>query len=192
VLVSKVDRSQFSEGKMAQALTISFVGVDKFTIAHNNQTTAELPFVDPLTREDWEDIQTVEDALAINRTLDPAAAEIWKTYNILARIATAQGKTPSAQAYRQQARSAKAAFAGTQYELQQHEPLITVVVTAMADQSAAEQLETLLTNRNENGWGQLVAVIRRILAGERSIKALWDDLDADDSMIIQAIIDRLS
>jgi tetratricopeptide (TPR) repeat protein len=136
--------------------------------------------------------QRAEEALAIKQTLDQAAATIWTTYDILAKIATAQGKTPSAQAYRQQARSAKAAFAGTQYELQQHEPLITAVVTAVADQSAAEQLETLLTNRNENGWGQLVAAIRRILAGERSIEALWDDLDADDSMIIQAIIDRLA
>jgi hypothetical protein len=61
----------------------------------------------------------------------------------------------------------------------------------VADQSAAEELETLLTKLNENGWGQLVDAIRRILAGERSIEALWDDLDSDDSMIIQAIIDRL-
>jgi hypothetical protein len=125
-----------------------------------------------------------------SRCIAPAA--IWTTYDLLAKIATDQGETQSAQAYRRQARSAKVAFAGTQYELQEYEPLITAVVTAVADQSAAEELETLLTKRNENGWGQLVAAIRRILAGERLIEALWDDLDLNDYMIIQAIIDRLS
>ncbi len=133
-----------------------------------------------------------QEALAIDQTLDPAAAEIWNTYNLLAKIATAQGENQTAQTYRQQARSAKAAFAGTQYELQQHEPLIAAVVAAIADQTTAEQMEPLLTKRSENGWEQLVIAIRRILAGERAIEALWEDLDADDSMIIQAIIDRLS
>lgn len=42
---------------MAQELTVSFVGVDKFKISHQNQTTAELPFASPLTKEDWEDMR---------------------------------------------------------------------------------------------------------------------------------------
>lgn len=132
------------------------------------------------------------EALAIKQNLDPAASRIWTTYNLLAKIATTQGETQQAQEYRQKARLAKAAFAGTQYELQKYEPLIIAVVAAVADQTAAEELEPLFTKCSEKGWQQLVTAIRRILAGERSIEALWDDLDADDSMIIQAIIDRLN
>jgi hypothetical protein len=38
----------------------------------------------------------------------------------------------------------------------------------------------------------LLAAIRRRLAGEWDIEALWDDLDADDSMIIEAILRGVS
>jgi tetratricopeptide (TPR) repeat protein len=131
-------------------------------------------------------------ALAISETLDPAAAEIWKTYGLLAKITTAQGETDVAREYRQLARTAKAAFAGTQYELQQHEPLIAAVVVAVGDKAVQAELEPILTQKIENGWGQLVAAIRRVLAGERDVEVLWDDLDADDSMIIAAILGRVS
>lgn len=39
--------------------------------------------------------------MAITQTLDPAAAEIWKTYNILADIADKQQDTIKAKEYRQ-------------------------------------------------------------------------------------------
>jgi hypothetical protein len=86
------------------------------------------------------------------------------------------------------ARTTKAAFAGTQSELQQHTEFIEFVVAAMGDEAAREQLEPELVQMEENGWGQLVAAIRRVLAGEREVDVLWDDLDADDSMIIAAIL----
>jgi hypothetical protein len=38
----------------------------------------------------------------------------------------------------------------------------------------------------------LLAAIRRRLAREWNIEALWDDLDADDSMIIEAILRGVS
>jgi tetratricopeptide (TPR) repeat protein len=131
-------------------------------------------------------------ALAITETLDPAAAEIWKTYSILAIIATTQGETDIAREYRQLARTTKAAFAGTQYELQQHAPFIELVVAAVGDAAAREQLEPELVWGVENGGGQLVTAIRRVLAGEREVETLWDDLDADDSMIIAAILRGVS
>jgi tetratricopeptide (TPR) repeat protein len=127
-------------------------------------------------------------ALEIKQTLDPATAEIWKTYILLARIATAQGETDAAKEYHQLARTTKAAFAGTQYELQQYAPLIELVVAAVGDAVAREQLEPVLVQMMENGWGQLVAAIRRVLAGEREVEALWDDLDLEDAMIIAAIL----
>jgi tetratricopeptide (TPR) repeat protein len=132
--------------------------------------------------------QLAKDALVIQKTLDPAAAEIWKTYTVFAYIATAQGETDKAKEYHHLARTTKAAFAGTQYELQRHAPLIELVVAAVGDAAAREQLEPELVHMVEIGRGQLVAAIRRVLAGEREVEALWDDLDLDDSMIIAAIL----
>jgi tetratricopeptide (TPR) repeat protein len=131
-------------------------------------------------------------ALEIKKTLDPAAVEIWKTYNLLAIFATAQGETDTAKEYRQLARTALAALARTQYELQQREPLIAAVVAAVGDKAAQSQLEPILTQGIEIDRGQLVAAIRRVLAGEREVEVLWDDLDLDDSMIIAAILGRVS
>ena len=102
--------------------------------------------------------------------------------------ATAQNEIDKAKEYRQLARTTKAAFAGTQFELQQHAPLIELVVAAVGDAAAREQLEPELVRGVEFGRGQLVAAIRRVWAGEREIEVLWDDLDVDDSMIIAAIL----
>jgi len=44
--------------------------------------------------------QLAEESLAIDKTLDPVAAQIWKTYNILANIAEQQGETAQAAEYR--------------------------------------------------------------------------------------------
>uniref|UniRef100_UPI00286BC60D CHAT domain-containing protein n=1 Tax=Chamaesiphon sp. OTE_75_metabat_556 TaxID=2964692 RepID=UPI00286BC60D len=127
-------------------------------------------------------------ALEIMETLDPAAATIWNIYTLLAEIATAQNEPDNAREYRQLARTTKAAFAGTQYELQQHAPLIELVVAAVVDAAVREQLEPVLVQIVEIGRGQLVAAIRRVLAGEREVEVLWDDLDLDDSMIVAAIL----
>jgi CHAT domain-containing protein len=129
-------------------------------------------------------------ALAIDRTLD-STPEIWKTYILLAKIVTTQGETDTAKEYRQLARTTKVAFAGTQYELQQHESFIAAVVAAVGDKAAQAELEPILTQGVEKGRGQIVAAIRRVLAGEREVEVLWDDLDLDDSMIIAAILGRV-
>ncbi len=132
--------------------------------------------------------QLAEDALAIRKTLDPAAAKIWKTYNILARIADKQSDSTQAQEYRRQARQAKVAFAGTQYELRKYGQFIAGVVAAVDDAEEREQLEAALENLVKNGWGNLVAAIRLILAGERDENILCEQLDLEESMIISAIL----
>ncbi|XCN72570.1 MAG: tetratricopeptide repeat protein [Candidatus Electrothrix aestuarii] len=53
-----------------------------------------------------------EESLAIKETLDPAAAQIWKTYNILARIADQQGDSSQAAEYRSKAERAFAPYRG--------------------------------------------------------------------------------
>jgi len=57
--------------------------------------------------------QLAEQALAIKQTLDPAAAEIWKSYELLAQIADKQGDVAAAKAYRRLSRDAKMNYAGT-------------------------------------------------------------------------------
>jgi tetratricopeptide (TPR) repeat protein len=131
--------------------------------------------------------QLAEEALAIKKTLEPAAATIWTTYGILADIDDKQGDSTQAKEYRRQARQAKAAFAGTQYELRQYGQFIARVVAAVDNAQIREQLEIDMENFAE-GWQNLVAAIRRILAGERDENILCEPLDLEDSMIISAIL----
>ncbi len=129
-----------------------------------------------------------EEALAIKQILDPAAAEIWNTYDILAKIVEQQGQAEQAQAYRQQARQAKAAFAGTQYEVRKHDQLIAAVVVASLEPDQQAQLDPILQQRESDGWTNLIAAIRRIFNGERDEDSLVDSLDMEDSMIVSAIL----
>ncbi|BAY29101.1 TPR domain protein [Nostoc carneum NIES-2107] len=131
--------------------------------------------------------QLAEEALAIRKTLDPGAAEIWIIYDILADIADKQGDSTQAKEYRRQARQAKAAFAGTQYELRQYGQLIAQVVAAVDDAEIREQLEIEMENRAED-LPNFVAAIRRILAGERDENILCEPLNLENSMIISAIL----
>ncbi|MBW4592461.1 MAG: CHAT domain-containing protein [Brasilonema angustatum HA4187-MV1] len=141
--------------------------------------------------------QLAEEALAIDLSLDPAAAEIWKTYSILAKIADKQGDTTQAREYRRLSRQAKAAFAGTQYELWNFGQLIAWVVAAVDDAEARQQLEPMLEElvKEElvkNGLGNFVTAIHRILDGERDQEVLCEPLDWQDSMIIFAILQGIA
>ncbi|MFN6531239.1 CHAT domain-containing protein [Nostoc sp. ChiSLP03a] len=131
--------------------------------------------------------QLAEEALAIQKTLDPAAAEIWKIYDTLAAIADKQSDTTQAKEYRHQARQAKAAFPGTQYELRQHGQLLAGVVAAVDNAEIREQLKIDMENVAEV-WQNLFAAIRRILAGERDENILCEPLYSEESMIISAIL----
>jgi tetratricopeptide (TPR) repeat protein len=132
--------------------------------------------------------QLAEDSLEIKQTLDPAAAELWKTYGILATISEAQQRPDDAQAYRRLARQSKAAFAGTRHELQKFAPLIAAVVAATTDPAGQQELAPALEDGEQQGYQNLVAAIRRILAGERQEEALCAALDLEDSMVVMAIL----
>jgi tetratricopeptide (TPR) repeat protein len=132
--------------------------------------------------------QLAEQALAIRQTLDPAAAEIWTTYGLLAEIADKQGDTTQAKEYRRLSRKAKADFSGTRYELRQHGELIAAVVAAVNDAEERQQLEAEMEELVKRGWGNLMAAIHRVLEGERDEDVLCEPLDMEDSMIINAIL----
>ncbi|MBH8577456.1 tetratricopeptide repeat protein [Nostocaceae cyanobacterium CENA369] len=132
--------------------------------------------------------QLAEEALAIKQTLDPAVAEIWTNYGLLAEITDKQGDSTQAKAYRRLSRQAKVAFAGTRYELRQYGQLIAAVVAAVNDAEVRQQLEPFLENQVKNGWGNLVAAIRLVLEGERDEDVLCEPLVGTDAPIINAIL----
>ncbi len=147
--------------------------------------------------------QLAEEALAIDKTLDPGAAEIWATYNILAEIADREARAATedrlkaelqtkAREHRRLAREAKRNFAGTRHELRQHASLILGTVMAVQDRKQRKQLENTLPDLEQRGWTNLVTAIRRILAGERDADALCAALDFEDSMIIETILTGLA
>jgi tetratricopeptide (TPR) repeat protein len=132
--------------------------------------------------------QLAEEALAIKKTQDLGAAEIWTTYRILAEIADQQSQPDLAAEYLQLARTAKRNFAGTSHELKQHLPIILGTVQAVLDPGKADEFRIALSQMEQRGWTNLVAAVRQILAGERNEQVLVAPLDFEDSMIIETIL----
>jgi tetratricopeptide (TPR) repeat protein len=135
--------------------------------------------------------QLAEEALALKKTLDPGAQEIWTTYTILADIADQEGKREQAAEYRRLARDAKRAFPGTAHEMRRHLPLILETCQAIQSPEKAAEFDGVLLAMEEHGWSDFVGAIRRILSGERNREALCDNLDLEDSMIVETILEAL-
>lgn len=74
-----------------------------------------------------------------------------------------------------------------QQVLQVHGKLVVAVVQSLNDPSMMPQLEQVLKISEENGWQQLVAVIRKIIKGDRDT-SLLNGLDEEDSVIVDAIL----
>jgi len=135
--------------------------------------------------------ELAEEALAIMKTLDPGAAEIWKTYNILAKIADQQSQPDRAAEYRRLAREAKRNFAGTAHELKRYVQMIGTVVAAVGgNEDARVAVGPLLDRWNQLGGenAQTAEAIRRILAGERDEQRLCENAGLTASMIIETIL----
>jgi tetratricopeptide (TPR) repeat protein len=134
--------------------------------------------------------QLAEEGLAIDKTLDPAAAEIWKTYNTLAEISDQQGDPAKAKDYRRLSRTARANFAGTEYELRQYAPLIEGVVRAVDDAEVRQQLESQMQSAPPE-WQNLIAATRQIFNGQRDEDILCEGLNDIESQIVLAILDQV-
>lgn len=68
-----------------------------------------------------------------------------------------------------------------------HAPLIVNVVNSISDTSLRPGLEEVLKISAENGWGNLVSAIRKILKGDRD-SSILKGLDEEDQVIIDAIL----
>lgn len=71
--------------------------------------------------------------------------------------------------------------------LQSHSGLIHRVVLHCKAPGSIPDLEVILTQAEENEWIQLVAVIRKIMSGDRET-SLLGGLDGDDLIIIDSIL----
>ena len=69
-----------------------------------------------------------------------------------------------------------------------HAALIVRVATTIHNSEQLPELQQILKVSEENGWVDLVASIRKILNGERDLRALSVGLDEEDSTIIEAIL----
>ncbi len=71
--------------------------------------------------------------------------------------------------------------------IQSHAKLIVGVVQACQNRELLSQLEPVLASAHQNGWEDLVRVIRLILDGQRE-PILLSGLDEEDAVIIDAIL----
>jgi len=129
--------------------------------------------------------QFAEQSLAVKKTLDSAAAEIWTTYDILAEIADKQGNAQEAKKNRRLAREAKANFAGTRYELKQKYSQLILAV------ARGENVAAALEDYGHQDWDNLKTAIQQILAGERDKDKLCEPLSFYDAPVITAILDGI-
>ncbi len=131
--------------------------------------------------------QLAEEGLAIDKTLDPAAAKIWKTYGLLAAITDKQGDTDQAREYLRLSRQEYAQCPGMPYQLQQYEEFITGVVAAVDNAEVRQKLEAYMEQMHKS-WADMVTAIRAILEGERNEELLCEPLRYDQAAIISAIL----
>jgi len=68
-----------------------------------------------------------------------------------------------------------------------HAPLIVNVVNSISDTSLRPGLEQVLKASEENGWGNLVTAIRKVLKGQRD-SSILNGLDDEDQIIVDAIL----
>ena len=71
--------------------------------------------------------------------------------------------------------------------IEAHTGLIHRVVIGCQNPAMVPDLENILKQAEQNGWLQLVAAIRRILAGSRDV-AILKSLDEEDQVIISSIL----
>jgi tetratricopeptide (TPR) repeat protein len=129
-----------------------------------------------------------EEAFAIRKTLDPAATQIWKSYEIFATIAAAEDRTDDAREFRRQRRRAFLDAPSSRAELQRFPVLIPATFLAAADPCMRLALEGWLEQMASNGWDRLVAAIKRLLDGERDEDALTDGLNEQESLIVTFVL----
>ncbi len=136
-----------------------------------------------------------EEALAIDETLDPNAAQIWKTYELLAQIADGESRPEAAAGYRRLAREAQARFAGTAGEVGRFAPLIAAVALAAGGHPEARTAaEHFIQDFSQAGGenAEFAQALQRILACERDPESLCQGLSWLYGPVVEAILQAIA
>ncbi|NOR68169.1 MAG: CHAT domain-containing protein [Methylomarinum sp.] len=131
--------------------------------------------------------QLAEEALTIREALDEASAEIWKAYNILARITDKQKNNEQAKTYRQLSRNSYLNFAGMPSQILPWRQFIDNIPMVLTHPEYRQGLEEELQQASEE-QKSLVKAIQKILDGERNEAVLLELLDYTNAAIIHLIL----
>lgn len=74
-----------------------------------------------------------------------------------------------------------------QQVIQTYAAFIHGVATACSQPQLMPQLQPMLAQAEQQGWGKLVAALRLVMAGRRD-SGIYDELDDDDRIIVEAIL----
>jgi tetratricopeptide (TPR) repeat protein len=138
--------------------------------------------------------QLAEESLSIKKTLDPGAAQIWRIYGVLARIADKENAPARERDYRRRQRAAYTNFPGNLDELQRYTKLIAAVHASISGNLAAQHAvsrEQEVMRQAGGQWVGLPQAIDHLLAGERDADVLTANLDALPSLIVEAILEGI-
>jgi tetratricopeptide (TPR) repeat protein len=121
----------------------------------------------------------------------PGAARPWDVYTLLARIAEEEGDVPRAATWRARAQDAFAASSEAARVLAEWRAGIRGVARACRGETLEGDTVTMLeTLDRDPSWQRLIAVIWRILDGERGA-ALYADLDYVDAAVARRILSEI-
>lgn len=134
-----------------------------------------------------------EQALAIKQTLDPAIAEIWTTFSILAKLADLAGQAAQAAEYRQQARMAYAAHAANRWHIDQQfgQFIAAIVAATQGNQEIRTAVAQALPQLEAKGW-KISDAVQRIWAGERDWHSLCAEIKSlEITLFILRVLEEL-
>jgi tetratricopeptide (TPR) repeat protein len=118
-----------------------------------------------------------------------------KAYGAAADIAEKRGRMDEARAWRRKEQESFAAFAGSDTQIKQYEPLIAAIVNAAkGDEKAKAFLEGEYPKMQASGerWVNASKSIQKLVAGERDFAKLTDGMDREISLIIRRILQALN
>lgn len=118
-----------------------------------------------------------------------------RAYNVAAQIAEQRGQAAEAREWRRKEQETFAAFAGSDTQIKQYEPLIQAIVAAcQGNQQALVQLEPILKNMeaDDDVNRAFARSARRVLAGERDFEKLSEGLAGVTALIIRRVLQALA
>jgi len=121
--------------------------------------------------------------------------ESWRPYSTLAQIAEKRGRMEEARAWRRKEQESFAAFAGSDTQIKQFEPLIAAIVAAcQGNEEAKNALENEYPKMKAGSpdWIETANAIQKIVAGERDPEKLLAGAGSQSGLVIRRVLQALS